>query len=150
MKLPLSISAVSPISTAILKKQPWAPGRVKRLNVSEAEFPLENSEPILTAKQRVERLAAGGGFCLAGFSLAAILIGRQASAWTAFFLYPFFAAGILNFLQVRGCLCAFRGLLSPSLRNKVLMLWLQALTGALLLTGGVLFILLKVPFINKI
>ena len=111
---------------------------------------MENSSAILTAKQRVERLAAGGAFSFTGFALIVFLFGRHPPAWMAFFLFVPFSAGILAFLQVRSHLCAFRGLRDPFSMNKVLILWLQAFAGAGLITGLVLFILLKRPFINNI
>ena len=111
---------------------------------------MENSGVILTAKERVERLAAGGGFSFTGISLIVFLFGRHPPVWSAIFLFIPFSAGIICFLQVRSHLCVFRGLTDPLYMKKVLILWLQALAGAGMITGLVLVILLKRPFINNI
>lgn len=108
----------------------------------------ENSDYVLTSKERVERMAAGGVFCLLGYGGAAVLAARHAEPWTAAFLFLPFLAGISCIIQARSYLCAFKGLREKTCRSKALLIWLFSLMTAVLCTGAVFFILLKQPFTN--
>ncbi len=110
---------------------------------------MENSNYVLTSKERLERLAAGGFFSLTAYGLAAAFITNRAPSWSALFLFLPLLGGISCFLQAAGHVCAFRGLFVSVARVKALILWGKAFLGALLLTGTVFFILSKGYFTNN-
>lgn len=110
---------------------------------------MENSSYVLTSKERLERLTAGGLFSLTAYGLAVFFISHRWPAWAAFLLFLPVLGGLSCFLQAASHLCGFRGLFIPVSRGKAAILWAKALTGAFLLTGALFFILSKGLFTNN-